>query len=140
APISQLKLEKRLAVFPLPAEITRQHADGAFDREGYWSVQYVLSYPISHNTQLVAAQGLGVPRSFEGLTDPQWHGKFARSQDYYDWYQGMAEYLGRDKAKALAQRLAANKPLIPATSGSVLQLLGAGRYAAPFHTHRYAPN
>jgi iron(III) transport system substrate-binding protein len=139
-PISQLKLEKRLTAFPLPAEVMRQHADGASDREGYWSVQYVLSYPISHNTQLVAAQGLGVPRSFEDLTDPKWLGRFAVSQDYYDWYQGLAGYLGRDKAKALAQRLAANKPLIRATSGSVLQLLGAGEYAATFHTYGYATN
>jgi iron(III) transport system substrate-binding protein len=137
-PISQLKLEKRLSAFPLPAEVTSQHADGAFDREGYWSVQYVLSYAISHNTQLIAAQNLGVPRSFEELTEPKWQGKFAISQDYYDWYQGMAEYLGRDKAKALAQKLAANKPLIRATSGNVLQLLEAGEYAATFHTYAYA--
>jgi iron(III) transport system substrate-binding protein len=137
-PISQLKLEKRLSAFPLPAEVTSQHADGAFDREGYWSVQYVLSYSISHNTQLIAAQNLGVPRSFEELTEPKWQGKFAISQDYYDWYQGMAEYMGRDKAKALAQKLAANKPLIRATSSNVLQLLEAGEYAATFHTYAYA--
>ena len=138
ASISQLKLEKKLTAFPLPQEVTSQHADGAWDPEGYWSVQYVLSYPITYNTQMVAAQGLGVPRSFEDLTDPKWQGKFAVSQDYYDWYQGLADYLGRDKAKALAQKLAANKPLIRATSSSVLKLLEAGEYAATFHTYGYA--
>jgi ABC-type Fe3+ transport system substrate-binding protein len=138
AVISALKLEKKLTVFRLPQEITSQHADGSWDPEGYWSVQYVLSYPITYNTQLVAAQGLGVPRSFEDLTNPRWQGKFAVSQDYFDWYQGLADYLGADKARALAQRLAANKPLIRTTSSAVLNLLEAGEYAATFHTYGYA--
>jgi iron(III) transport system substrate-binding protein len=138
ASISALKLEKKLAVFPLPQEITSQHADGAWDPEGYWSVQYVLSYPISYNTQSVASQALGVPRSFEDLTDRKWQGKFAVSQDYFDWYQGLADYLGADKARALAQKLAANKPLIRTTSSAVLNLLEAGEYAATFHTYGYA--
>ena len=138
ASISQLKLEKKLTAFALPPEIAGQHVDGAWDREGYWSVQYVLSYPISYNTQMVAAQGLGVPRSFEDLTDPKWHGKFAVSQDYFDWYQGLSDYMGRDKAKSLSLKLAANKPLIRATSSSVLRLLEAGEYAATFHTYGYA--
>jgi iron(III) transport system substrate-binding protein len=138
APISQLKLEKKLTAFVLPKEITSQHIDGASDPEGYWSVQYVLSYPISYNTQSIKAEGLGVPHSFEDLTDPKWQGKFAVSQDYYDWYQGLAGYMGRDKAKALAQKLAANKPLIRTTSSSVLRLLEAGEYAATFHTYGYA--
>jgi iron(III) transport system substrate-binding protein len=138
AAISQLKLEKKLTVFPLPKEVTSQHADGAWDPEGYWSVQYVLSYPITYNTQMVAAQGLTVPRNFEDLTDPKWQGKFAVSQDYFDWYQGFCGYLGRDKARALAQKLAANKPLIRTTSSSVLNLLEAGEYAATFHTYGYA--
>lgn len=136
--ISQLKLEKKLAAFPLPVEVTSQHAQGAWDPEGYWAVQYVLSYPITYNTHLVAEQGLGVPHSFDDLTDPKWQGRFAVSEDYFDWYQGLADYLGRDKARALAQRLAANKPLIRSTSSRVLQLLEAGEYAATFHTFGYA--
>src|SRR5947209_7439943 len=52
ASISQLKLEKKLTTFPLPQEVTRQHADGAWDPEGYWAVQYVLSYPITYNTHM----------------------------------------------------------------------------------------
>jgi ABC-type Fe3+ transport system substrate-binding protein len=79
-----------------------------------------------------------VPRNFEDLTDPKWQGKFAVSQDYFDWYQGFCGYLGRDKARALAQKLAANKPLIRTTSSSVLNLLEAGEYAATFHTYGYA--
>ena len=138
ASISQLKLQKKLTAFPLPADLSSQHVDGAWDPEGYWAVQYVLSYPITYNTQMVAAQGLSPPHSFEDLTNPKWQGKFAVSQEYYDWYQGLADYLGREKARALAQRLAANKPLIRTTSSTVLQLLEAGEYAATFHTFGYA--
>jgi iron(III) transport system substrate-binding protein len=138
ASISQLKLEKKLSAFPLPADVARAHIAGASDPEGYWAVQYVLSYPITHNTQMTAALGLAPPRSFEDLTKPDWRGRFAVSQDYYDWYQGLSDYLGRDKARALAQRLAANKPLIRATSSTVLQLLEAGEYAATFHSFGYA--
>jgi iron(III) transport system substrate-binding protein len=138
AVISELKLERKLTAFPLPSEVTSQHAAGAWDPEGFWAVQYVLTYPISYNTQLVASQGLGAPRNFEELTQPGWQGRFAVSQDYFDWYQGLAEYLGRDKAKALAQRLAANKPLIRGTSSTLLQLLEAGEYAATFHSFAYA--
>jgi ABC-type Fe3+ transport system substrate-binding protein len=120
--------------------LRKQHLDGASDPQGYWAVQYVLSYPITYNTQMVAAQGLAPPRSFEDLTASKWQGKFAISQEYYDWYQGLADYLGRDKARALAQRLAANKPLIRATSSTILQLLEAGEYAATFHSFGYAAN
>ncbi|HEY7297086.1 MAG TPA: extracellular solute-binding protein [Xanthobacteraceae bacterium] len=140
ASISQLKLQKKLTAFTLPAELRKQHLDGASDPQGYWAVQYVLSYPITYNTQMVAAQGLAPPRSFEDLTASKWQGKFAISQEYYDWYQGLADYLGRDKARALAQRLAANKPLIRATSSTILQLLEAGEYAATFHSFGYAAN
>jgi iron(III) transport system substrate-binding protein len=136
--ISQLKLERKLTAFPLPGEVTSQHIAGAFDPEGFWAAQYVLSYPISTNTQLVASQGLGVPKSFEELTEPRWQGRFAVSQDYFDWYQGLAEYMGREKARALARRLAANKPLIRGTSSTLLQLLEAGEYAATFHSFAYA--
>jgi iron(III) transport system substrate-binding protein len=138
ASISQLKLQNKLTAFPLPTELRSQHIDGASDPEGYWAVQYVLSYPITYSTQMLTAQGLAAPRSFDDLTGPKWQGKFAVSQEYYDWYQGLADYLGRDKARVLARRLAANKPLIRATSSTVLQLLEAGEYAATFHTFGYA--
>jgi iron(III) transport system substrate-binding protein len=100
-------------------------------------LQYALTFPISYNTSKLAAEGLSPPTSLEDFTKPEWRGKFAISSDYYDWYQGLVEFMGLAKAKDLATRIAANQPLVRGNSGVLLQLLAAGEYAATFHIYGY---
>lgn len=134
---SQLKAENVLEPFKLPESVTKDLAKGSYDDEGYWVSQYALTFPISYNTERLKAEGLKAPTSYEDLTKPEWRGKFAISRDYYDWYQGLVQALGRDNAKDLAQRIAANQPQIRGNSGELLELLAAGEFVATPHVYGY---
>lgn len=134
---SQLKAEDMLVPFVLPAAATKDLAKGSYDPNGYWLSQYALTFPISYNKDKIAALGLSPPTSYEDFTKPEWRGKFAISSDYYDWYQGLTEAMGADKAKDLATRIAANQPVIRGNSGVILQLLNAGEFAATPHVYGY---
>ena len=135
--ISQINSEHLLQPFLLPQEVASELEPGTFDPQGYWLSQYALTYPISFNRDKLAELGLAVPHGFEDLADPKWAGKFALSADYSDWYQGLAQFMGHDQARALLTRLAANQPLIRGTSGSILQLMEAGEFAASPHIYGY---
>jgi iron(III) transport system substrate-binding protein len=134
---SQLKAEGMLVPFVLPSSVTKDLAKGSYDPEGYWLSQYALTFPVTYNKTRLAAGGLAPPTSYEDFTKPEWRGKFAISSDYYDWYQGLTEFMGPEKAKDLTTRIAANQPLVRGASGSILQLLVAGEFAATFHIYGY---
>lgn len=134
---SQMKAEGLLVPFKLPASVTADLAPGSYDPEGYWLSQYALTFPVTYNTKRIVADGLKPPTSFEDFTKPEWQGKFAVSTDYYDWYQGMTEFMGHEKAKDLLTRMAANKPVVRGSSDLILQMLTAGEYSATFHVYGY---
>lgn len=135
--ISQLKAQKALEAFQLPAEAVKGMAKGSFDPQGFWVSQYGLTFPISYNSQKLKDFGLPTPTSLEDFAKPEWKGKFAISSAYYDWYEGYSDAIGRGKAKDLITRLAANQPIIHDESGILLQLLETGEYAATFHVYGY---
>ena len=97
----------------------------------------MLTFPVSYNPETLKAQGLQTPTSYEDFAKPEWSGKFAVSKSYYDWYQGLAEAIGHDKAKDLATRIAANHPLMRDGAGTILQLMQSGEFAASYNVYSY---
>jgi iron(III) transport system substrate-binding protein len=68
------------------------------------------------------------PKSYEELLDPKWRGKIGMSNRSTQWYIGMMDLLGREKALAFMKRLADQD--IQFNSGRTLttQLLAAGEF------------
>jgi iron(III) transport system substrate-binding protein len=129
-PMDQVNRQGALLPFVLPDEITSQLPEGSYNKDGFWASQYVLTFPLSYNSQKLKAEGLAVPTSLEDLTKPEWKGKFAMNPIDYEWYAALKGSLGETKAKSLMEGLAANKPILREGSTLTSELLSSGEFAA----------
>jgi iron(III) transport system substrate-binding protein len=99
---------------------------GAVDPRGHWAAIYVRQYVIGYNLRSVTAAQ--APRSWQGLLDPRWKGRFAMDEDESEWYAAMLDYLGRERGTAFMQALARQNPQLRRGHSLLSNLLVAGDF------------
>lgn len=108
---------------------------GFKDPEGYWTAYYSSNNCWIYNTNLVAAKD--APKSYEDFLDPKWKGKIALADSETEWYMGMMQFMGREKALQYMKRLADQIKIYNGKTLS-MQLVAAGELPiAKGILHRY---
>jgi iron(III) transport system substrate-binding protein len=80
--------------------------------KGFQNVDAVLTTVIAYNPTVLKQHGLTPPTSVQDLTKPQWKGQFSADDRNVNWYESLINSVGHDRAKALVQALAANRPTL----------------------------
>jgi iron(III) transport system substrate-binding protein len=95
-----------------------------FKEEGYWTAMYTNPYVVAYNTKLVARDR--IPKTYEDLLKPGWHGQMLMEVNKPDWFAGMLQIMGREKGLSYMREL--SKQNIPVRTGHTLlaQLVAAG--------------
>lgn len=123
--IISLKEKGLLAPYKSPHQ--RFYPKGFYDPEGYWTDTYDLFITIAYNTQLVPKDK--VPDSWQALLDPRWKdGKICLDVRRQDWFVGMTEALGKEKARVYMERLREQKPVFRQGNTLIVQLMAAGEF------------
>ncbi len=108
---------------------------GFKDPKGYWTTYYSSNNCWIYNTTLVAAKD--APKSYEDFLDPKWKGKIALANSETEWYMGMMQFMGREKALRFMKRLA-DQIVIYSGKTLSMQLVAAGEFPiAKGILHRY---
>lgn len=96
------------------------------DPQGFWTAAQINPMTIGYNTKLVKKND--VPKRWEDLLDPKWHGKVAINPNRPEWYIAMTQLWGREKTRKFMQTLAANKTIPTESATLAREFLGAGEY------------
>lgn len=99
---------------------------GFMDPEGFWTTYYSAYHCFVYNTRMVSEAE--APKSYEDLLDPKWKGKIGMSTDESEWYQGVIDFMGREKGLEYMKRLGDQD--IRTYSGRTLtaQLMASGEF------------
>lgn len=85
---------------------------------------YINTNVIQYNTKLVAKAD--IPKSYADLADPKWKGKLCLEDSDFEWFVGVQNYMGKEKALAMFKRIAANQPAVRNGHGLISDLVSAG--------------
>ena len=114
-----------LAAYVSP-ETAKGFPAGAVDPRGHWAAIYVRQFVIGYNTQAVSPSQ--APRDWPDLLQPQWKSKLAMDEDEVEWYAGMCDYLGRERASEYMRALARQSPQMRRGHSLLSKLLAAGEF------------
>jgi iron(III) transport system substrate-binding protein len=114
---------------------SKVYPKGFKDPEGYWTDIWDNYYAVGYNTSLVKRGE--APKSWQDLLNPKWKGKFGMDEEEYEWYAGMLEAMGEEKAKAFMRALAKQDLQWRRGHNLLAQLLVAGEFPlAMSYAHR----
>jgi iron(III) transport system substrate-binding protein len=100
--------------------------EGFKDPEGYWTGYYSSYNAWMYNTRMVSEKE--APKSYEDLLDPKWKGKIGMSRGEYEWYQGMMDFMGREKGLQFMRRLADQDIRMYGGKTLTMQLMASGEF------------
>lgn len=104
---------------------TKDWPKGFRDPEGYWNAYYTSNNAWVYNTKMVNEKD--VPKSYDDFLDPKWKGNIGFADSETEWYEGMMQFMGREKALPFMKRFADQ---IKIYSGKTLamQLMASGEF------------
>lgn len=106
------------------------------DRAGYWACAFQNTFVLAYNKRNVKPEE--VPRTYDDLLKPLWKGRqIINDTENFEWFDGLLQYWGRDKALAYFRRLAQQEQLFQRGARGRIQLVAAGE--APL-TIGYGPH
>jgi len=123
-PMEQLQEAGALQVFH--PDVRDKFIVGSYDPNGYWTTLYYDTTVIAWNPQKVRADGLRAPTSLADLARPEWSGKIGIDASAFNWYAGVLAT--QSDARALLQRIAANRPLMTSGHTETVMQLSAGEF------------
>jgi iron(III) transport system substrate-binding protein len=100
----------------------------------------MLSRHVVYNTNLLQKQD--VPKTWQDMLDPKWHGKLALEISSYEWYYALRETMkqasGEEKTKQFFAALAKNVALREGST-QIMEFLAAGEFPINLdgYGHRY---
>jgi iron(III) transport system substrate-binding protein len=122
-----LLLQKRNLLGRIAAAELQFYPDRFKDSGGRWVDLYNNYYTIAYNTNRIKAGES--PARWEDLLDPKWSdGKITIDPRSYDWYYGMRNLLGAQKAQDYMRKLNGNKPAFRDGNVLIANLLAAGEF------------
>ena len=105
-----------------PSENTSYARD--FKEEGYWTTVYTNPYVVAYNHRLVSKENL--PRKYEDLLQPMWHGKMMMEPTKVDWFAGVLQIMGKEKGLKYMRELAKQNIMNRIGHDLIAQLVAAG--------------
>ncbi|HEY3169012.1 MAG TPA: extracellular solute-binding protein, partial [Candidatus Binatia bacterium] len=106
----------------LPTENANYPRD--FKEEGYWTTVYTNPYVVAYNQRLVSKENL--PRKYEDLLQPMWHGKMMMEPTKVDWFAGVLQLMGKEKGLKYMRELAKQNIMNRIGHDLIAQLVAAG--------------
>jgi len=95
-----------------------------FKEEGYWTTVYTNPYVVAYNHRLVSKENL--PRKYEDLLQPMWHGKMMMEPTKVDWFAGVLQLMGKEKGLKYMRELAKQNIMNRIGHDLIAQLVAAG--------------
>ncbi|HEV8723910.1 MAG TPA: extracellular solute-binding protein [Candidatus Binatia bacterium] len=95
-----------------------------FKEEGYWTTVYTNPYVVAYNQRLVSKETL--PRKYEDLLQPMWHGKMMMEPTKVDWFGGVLQLMGKEKGLKYMRELAKQNIMNRIGHDLIAQLVAAG--------------
>jgi len=133
---SQLIVPAGLALkyFPPNASLVR---DDLKDKDGYWFSIYSNWSVVQYNTNKVKK---GDIKTYEDFLKPQFKGQIIIDRSDYDWYAGMINTLGQDKADTLIKNIIkTNGVTLIDGHGTVNDKVTAGEFAVALSNYVNQP-
>jgi iron(III) transport system substrate-binding protein len=94
------------------------------DKDGIAHPIYINTNVIQYNTKLVPKAD--APKGYQDLANPKWKGKLCLEDSDEEWFMGVMEFMGKEKALSLFKRIAANQPAVRNGHGLLSDLVAAG--------------
>ncbi len=116
----------------------RAYLAGAVDPDGYWVADLANTDALAYNPNVVRAQGLRPPRTWEDLAAPAWRGQFGVYADSVELYAALKSFYGKERTDALFRALAANGPRLISNHTLATNLVIAGEIPAAVNIYAYA--
>ena len=102
--------------------------DGAYPKdykeEGYWTTVYTNPYVVAYNTRMVGKESL--PRKYQDLLHPIWHGKMMMEPTKVDWFGGVLQLMGKETGLQYMRELAKQQIMNRIGHDVIAQLVAAG--------------
>lgn len=102
---------------------------GFADSEGYLAGVYATGYTMIYNT--IRVKPGDAPKSYEDLLNRRWKTRLMMDAEGYDWFAGIIDLWGEEKASQYLKRLTQEQELKFQTGGShthMTQLVAAGEH------------
>jgi len=122
--IGYYQLWKRHLIQPYISPESRIYPNGFKDPKGFWADLYDTYYAWSYNTSLMK----NPPRSYEEVTLPRYRGRIGMDTDEVEWFAGLAEYWGKERAVRFLKNLAAQQIRFRDGHTLIAQLMAAGEF------------
>lgn len=125
--------EKLLSEFHSPA--FKDIPAVAFPPHRHYVADRFNFFVLGYNTNLVKAED--VPKSYQELLDPRWHGKIGIESGDSDWFAAVTKSMGEKEGLEYFRKLAATRPQMRTGHTLMAELLAAGELplAATVYNH-----
>jgi len=122
--IGYYQLWKRNLIQPYISPESAVYPKGFKDPKGYWTDLYDTYYVWSHHTGLMK----NPPRSYEEIVHPRYRGRIGMDTDEVEWYAGLIESWGKERAARFLKNLAAQQIRFRDGHTLIAQLMAAGEF------------
>jgi iron(III) transport system substrate-binding protein len=97
----ELSEKKIIARYKSPMTAFLRH--GFADSEGFMATTFATGYAMIFNVTRVKPGD--APKSYEDLLHPRWKGRLVLDNDAHDWFAGMIDLMGEEKAAGFLRKL-----------------------------------
>src|SRR5215510_12709098 len=117
--------KKIIARYGSPMTAFLRH--GFTDSEGLTATTFATGYAMIFNATRVKSGE--APKSYEDLLHPRWKGRLILDNDAHDWFAGMIDLMGEDKAAGFLRKLVTEQGLkLKRNHSLITQLTTAGEH------------
>ena len=95
-----------------------------FKEDDYWTTVYTNPYVVAYNSRTVSKENL--PRKYEDLLHPMWHGKMMMEPTKVDWFGGVLQLMGKEKGLKYMRELSRQNIMNRIGHDLIAQLVAAG--------------
>ena len=100
---------------------------GFTDSEGFMATTFATGYAMIFNVTRVKPGD--APKSYEDLLQPRWKGRLVLDQDAHDWFAGLIDLMGEEKAAGFLRKLVTEQGLkLKRNHSLITQLTAAGEH------------
>lgn len=111
------------------------YGDELKDADGHYTALYKFLHVMAYNRKLVAKQDL--PRSYDDLLHPKWHGKIAIEDAAYVWFVNLLKIKGEKQGLEFMKRLARQNVQVRSGTTLLANLVAAGEIPLTIDLYAY---
>lgn len=123
--LPELSEKKIVARYKSPMTVFLRR--GFTDPEGIMATTFATGYAMIFNVTRVKPGE--APKSYEDLLQPRWKGRLVMDQDAHDWFAGLIDLMGEEKAAGFLRKLVIEQGLkLKRNHSLITQLTAAGEH------------